>query len=245
MGWLHHVPAEDKPRRSLVAGDIMTKPVVTIGPDTKVLEIAALLLQRHISGVPVVDRGRVVGIVSEGDLLRRHEIGTAGTRRRSWLGFLRRDGDAVDYVKSHAIRAADIMSRDVVGVGEATPIGDIAALFASRRIRRAPVLEGGRAVGIVSRADIVRALAYARAVRRFAYPASDRRIRENLLGELRGHDWWHAVSNVVVTDGVVHLWGLYETDEGRRAARVAAENVPGVRRIEDHRVRDTYLPTMV
>lgn len=227
------------------AENVMTTPVVTVAPSAPVKEVAALLLARHISGVPVVANGEVVGMVSEGDLLRRYEIGTDRIKKSWWTRL--RDGDrsTADYVRSHARCAADIMSRPVVSVVETTPIADIVTLFESRRIRRVPVLRQRQLVGVVSRADLV--LALARTARRSVAQkaAGDKTIREQLLDELSGQPWWQRYSSTVtVSQGVVHYWGLLDSEDERKAARVAAENVPGVRRVVDHRQHYNSLSTM-
>lgn len=230
------------------AKDIMTTPVVTIEPDTTVREIAALLLERRISAVPVVESGRLVGLVSEGDLLHRHEIGTDRDRPTAtwWLSLIEDDPRPAEYVKSHARCARDIMTRDVITVGEDTPIGEIAAVFERHRIRRVPVVRGGRLVGIVSRANLVQALAARPRAGKAPRAKGDGAIRGQLLAELERQPWWlSSASNVIVTDGVVHYWGLIDSDGQKEAARIAAENVPGVRSVEDHRVRYTDLPSMV
>ncbi|MEO5694745.1 MAG: CBS domain-containing protein [Usitatibacter sp.] len=228
------------------AKDIMTTQVATIRPETRVHEIASLLLQRRVSGLPVVDQGRVVGMVSEGDLLRRHEI---GTERKSfegswWMHFLKGDPGPADYVKSHASRAADIMTQPVVCIPHDLPAARIAALFEKHHIKRVPVLVDERLVGIVTRADLVRALAAT--VRDDLQPRaqSDDAIRAQLLEELSSQAWWHTASNVLVKDGVVLYQGIYEDDQDKAAARIAAENVAGVRRIDDQRIKASKLPTM-
>lgn len=229
------------------AKDIMTTPVVTIGPDTTVREIAALLLKQRISGVPVVDGGRLVGLVSEGDLLHRHEIGTDRDRpaRSWWLSLIGGESAPADYVKSHAVHARDIMTRDVITVDESTPIAEIATVLETRRIKRVPVLRGERLVGIVSRANLVQALAAGPRRAKAPRAKSDDAIRRQLLAELERQPWWPSnASNVIVTDGIVHYWGLVDSDDQREAARVAAENIPGVRKVEDHLVRYTDLPPM-
>lgn len=230
------------------ARDIMTAPVITISPSTPVREIAALLLERRISGVPVVEDGRVVGLVSEGDLLRRHEIGTdRSAAEGSWWARLTKDDPApAAYAKSHARRAKDIMTRDVVSVVENTPITEIASLFETRRIKRVPVLRRKKLVGIVSRANLVQALAVtAKSVGAHRLQTDDA-IRSRLLSELAHQSWWRrSPSNVIVTDGVVHYWGLLGSEGERQAARVAAENVPGVRKVEDHRMHFAHLPSML
>lgn len=228
------------------ASDIMTSPVITVGPDTPVQEIAKLLFERRISAVPVLENGRLAGMVSEGDLLHRHEIGTEDRKREGswWLRLLGSDRSPESYVRSHARRAQDIMTRDVVTVGPQASLAEIANLLESRRIKRVPVMEGGQLVGIVSRSNLVQALAVRSAK---AQPAQDdEAIRRRLAAELERQPWWRRqVSNVIVADGVVHYWGTFESDEERDAARVAAENISGVRAVEDHRVRLRDLPASV
>lgn len=218
------------------AADIMTTPVLTITPDTRIHDIAALLLEKRISGVPVVAGRRVIGIVNEGELLRRHEIGTDSLPERSWWAqLIRPERLSVDYVRTHACRAQDIMIRKVVFAAEDTPLQQIAAILAARHVRRVPVLRGQQLVGIVTRADLVRAIAK---TRRDSEPPwqADEDIRRHLLAELEKQPWWRSDwSAVDVFGGVVSYRGLLESEDERRAARVAAENVPGVRGVEDKR----------
>jgi len=136
---------------------MMTKDVATIGPDATVRDAARLMVERGVSGLPVVDEGRVIGILSEGDLVRRTELGTE-TSGAWWLVALA-DGAARDYRKTHAISVRDVMSRPVFGVRPSASLREIAKLMAERHIKRVPVLEGGRLLGIVTRADLVRELA--------------------------------------------------------------------------------------
>lgn len=230
------------------AKDIMTAPVVTISPGTPVREIAALLLKRRISGVPVVEDGRVVGLVSEGDLLRRHEIGTdRGAAESSlWVRLIKDDPAPTAYVKSHASRAQDIMTRDVVSVVENTPIAEIASLLETHRIKRVPVFRGERLVGIVSRANLIQALAVSSRARKALRANGDESIRRKLLAELERQPWWRSTaSNVIVTDGIVHFWGIVDSNDEKEAARIAAENVPSVREVMDHRMRVVDLPSML
>jgi CBS domain-containing protein len=216
------------------AVDVMTTNVVTVKPDMSVRDAAALLLERHISGAPVVDAdNRIVGIISEGDLLRRVEIGTDQTRRGRWLDFFTARADADAYVKSHANRVEDIMTRDVICVDQEDALSKIATIMETRGVKRVPVLRDGRLVGIVSRANLLQALASS-ASEPEAVPASDREIREQLIAELEGRPWAFAGRNIVVRDGVVHLWGIYSTTEAVQAVRVAAERIAGVRGVEDH-----------
>ena len=137
------------------------------------------------------------------------------------------------------------MTREVVTVGPQASLAEIASLLESRRIKRVPVVDREQVIGIVSRSNLVQALA----VQKAAEPAAaqdDDAIRGRLAAELERQPWWRRqVSNVIVADGVVHYWGTYEEDDEREAARVAAENIPGVRGVEDHRLRLRDLPASV
>lgn len=227
------------------ARDIMTSPVVSIGPDATVREIAALLLDMRISAVPVLDAGRLVGIVSEADLLHRHELGTEASQRPWWLRLLSADASLEDYIKSHARRARDVMTRKVVSVDDDAPVATIVALLERHGVKRLPVLRGERLVGIVSRSDLVGALARRPGPARRA-AGGDEAIRRQLLGELKRQPWWRrAASSVVVSEGFVHFWGTVGGEVERDAARIAAENVPGVRGVEDHRLSVHDMPSMV
>lgn len=220
------------------ASDIMTTPVVTITLDTTVHEIAALLLERHISGAPVLENGRVVGLVNEFELLRRREIGTEGSvpQRSWWTQLIERDSRPIEYVKSHAQHAKDVMTRQVVSVIEDTPVQEIASIFAARAVRRIVVLRGQQLVGILTRADLIQALAQKSQATPAPRPQSDESIRLRLLAELESQPWWRpSESALSVHNGVVHYRGLIETEDERHAARVAATNVPGVRDVEDSR----------
>jgi len=219
------------------AADVMTVDVVTIAPDTPVAEIVSLLLSRGISGVPVVDaHGMVIGLVSEGDLLRRAELGTE-KRRGSWLEFFTGTATlASEYVRSHGAVASDVMTRDVVCVGPETNLDEVAAMMESRRIKRLPVVQDRKLVGIVSRSNLLRALA-SRVVGGAATTASDPALRPALQEELSRQAWGRRVENtVVVTDGVVHLWGLVASQDESRALELAAKAIPGVRSVENHTI---------
>jgi CBS domain-containing protein len=220
------------------AGDVMIREVVTVGPDTPVLQIVQLLLSRGISGVPVVDEdGGLVGVVSEGDLLRRVEIGTE-KRRGSWRAFFTGTATlAEEYVRSRGTVARDIMTREVVSVARTTPLADIAELMEQRHIKRVPVLEDGRLVGLVSRSNLLRAFASQHAEPGPGAAADDTAIREALLAELGRQTWSRRAENtVVVTDGVVHLWGLVATGEELRALELAAHGVAGVKAVRNHMI---------
>jgi CBS domain-containing protein len=224
------------------AQDVMTSPAITVGPETPVAEIAALLVERGISAVPVVDAGgRAVGIVSEGDLLRRSEIGTERPRSQ-WLELLLdRSAQAADFSKAHGLLARDVMTRDVIAVAPDTGLGEIAQILEQRRIKRVPVVKDGRPVGIVSRANLLRGLV---ASTRQATPpvtGGDLGLRTALEDRLRGEAWVDLSRlNIVVSDGVVHLWGVVRNEEQRRALAIAAEGMPGVREVVDHLSRDFF-----
>ena len=219
------------------AKDVMTPQVVSVSPDGTVSEVSNTLLMHGISAVPVVDGDEMVGIVSEGDLIRRAEIGTAERHRSWWLRLFTGSATlATEYVKSHARRVRDIMTKKVITVTEDTLLSDVAAVLEKNRIKRVPVLRGGRVVGIVSRANLIRGLAAATTSLRPAAP-DDGEIRAKILEALRSQPWSSiGAADVTVTGGLVEFWGIYDSDQEREAARVAAENVPGVRKVEDHRV---------
>ena len=215
------------------AQDVMTVEVVSVSPETPVAEIAQTLLERRISAVPVLaDDGRLLGIVSEGDLI--HGLGSADAKRSWWLDLLASPtARAQEYVKSHGRRASDVMTRAVVSVAPDTPLPEIARLLEARRIKRVPVLGDGRLLGIVSRADLLRALALQPAAT--TAQGGDRAIREGLIAEFEraGLDW-HPYVQILVSDGVVHLWGIVHGPEEGEAYRLAAEQVPGVSTVESH-----------
>ena len=192
------------------AMDVMTSEVLTVDENASVPAVAKLLAERGISAVPVVDKkNRVIGVVSEGDLLHRAETGTE--RRGSWwLEMMATNKLAGDYIKSHSGKVKDVMTRDVLSVAETTPVADIAVLLETNRIKRVPVVRDGKLVGIVSRANLVRALAMTIDAQASGTEADDRSIRDKLLAELKAQRWAEvSPANVTVKDGVVHLWSSY------------------------------------
>jgi CBS domain-containing protein len=214
----------------------MTTNVVTVQPDTGVPEIARLLLKYRISAVPVVDADqRVLGIVSEGDLMRRAETDTE-SRHSWWLeAFLSTQDKAGEYIKTHGRKAGDVMTRDVVGVTEDTPLYEIAGLLEKHHIKRVPVARDGRLIGIVSRANLLHGLAAKGRESTGPSSSDDQTIREKLLRELSKEAGLNtALINVIVSNGVVQLWGLVGSDTEKKAAQVSAENTPGVRAVENH-----------
>lgn len=215
--------------------DIMTHPVITVTAETTVAEAAELMIGHRISGLPVVDAaGEVAGIVTEGDLLRRAETGTE-RRRARWLEFLIAPGRlASEYAHANGRRVGEVMTDAVVSVGPDDAVADLIDLMERRRIKRVPVIDQGRLVGIVSRANLVRAL-----VRNLPRPESasgipDAAIRELILVEIAKQPWGPRASvDVRVENGVVELHGAVTDDRERPALRVLAENVPGVKEVRD------------
>ncbi|RKR38572.1 CBS domain-containing protein [Paraburkholderia sp. BL17N1] len=217
------------------ASDVMTSNVISVTPEMTVREVARIFVDNGISGAPVVDAdGHVAGMISEGDLLRRTEIGTDERTRTSWLDFWSASEEARDYIKTHAVNVRDVMTTDVVTVQPETQLGEVAGILETRRIKRVPVTNAGRLVGIVSRANLVQALASVPDEPASNVTLSDGEIRAMLMGELAGRKWSFAGRNIVVTDGVVHLWGIFHSLEAVEAVRVAAQTIPGVKRVEDH-----------
>ena len=219
----------------MIVADIMTADVVTADPEMSIMDVAKLLWEKRISGVPVVNaRGEPIGMITEGDLLRRHETGTA-LRHSWWLEMLSTNRDlASEYVKTHASRVKDVMTRKVITVAESTLVSVLSDLFERHGIKRVPVLRDGKLVGIVSRANLVRALAMT-ATAPTERSEEDKVIRDRLLSELKRQKWAEASpSNVMVEDGVVHLWGTVLSKEEGEALRVAAENIKGVRSVVNH-----------
>lgn len=216
------------------AKDVMTTPVVTVGLQASVEEVAELMLKQRISGVPVVDgKNRLQGIVSEGDLIRRLEPGSQ-SHRSWWLDLLAgRDATAFEYVKAQGRTAADVMTRKVVTVGERTSLANVAALLEHHHIKRAPVVQAGRVVGIVSRANLLHGLAALKAARSGTAP-TDRKIRLEVLKELDRAAVDRSLLNVVVAGGAVEFWGFVETETQKRALAVAARSVKGTKTVADH-----------
>lgn len=219
------------------AKDIMMHEVVSVEPDADALRAVRLMLQHRVSGLPVIRAdGELVGIVTEGDFLRRTETGTERKRPR-WLELLMGPGRLADeYVRSHAHKVHELMTRDPVVVSEDTSVSEIVETMERKRIKRVPVVRDGRVVGIVSRANLMHALASI-AHDAPAQAPGDEEIRRQLLAHLRSQTWAPTGSiNVVVSNGEVGLWGTIMDDRERQALVVAAENTPGVTRVVDHLV---------
>lgn len=221
----------------LRAKDLMTSDVVSAGPRSTVNEVADLLMSHGIGVLPVIDGDRLIGIVSEGDLVHRAEIGTAPRHRFWWLRIFAKNASmAKKYIRSHSTHVTDIMTAPVLTVAEDTSVSEIADLLERRRIKHVPVVRGHRVVGIVSRADLVRALAAAGHMKLTPTPRHDGDIHQDILDALRHEHWASSETpNITVTDGIVTLRGTYQSEEQRKALHILAENIDGVRGIDDHR----------
>jgi CBS domain-containing protein len=216
------------------AHQIMTRPVFSILPDTTIVEAATLMLRRHISGLPVVDKtGNLVGIVSESDFIRRSEIGTQ-RRRNRLLRFILGPGQAAsDFVHEHGCKIAEVMTPNPVTITEDTPLDAIVALMEKRKLKRLPVMRDGQVVGIVSRANLLQAVASL--AHQIPDPtADDDHIRSRIIEALGKNDWCPHGLTVLVQDGIVHLGGIITDERSRQATIVCTENVAGVKKVHDH-----------
>jgi CBS domain-containing protein len=216
------------------AHQIMTRSVVAVSPETTIVDAANLMLQRHISGLPVVDTGgKLVGIVSEGDFIRRSEIGT-GRKRGRWLRFILGPGtSASDFVQEHGRRVSDVMTKSPLTITEDTSLAEIVEVMEKNNVKRLPVVRGDKVVGIVSRANLLQAVASL--AREVPDPtADDDHIRTRIIDALEKNDWCPFGLNVVVREGIVHLSGVITEEHARQAAIVAAETIEGVKKVHDH-----------
>jgi len=217
------------------ARDVMTTDVVSVDPEASVDEAVQIMLLRKISGLPVVDHtGKLVGIVTEGDFLRRTETGTS-RRRSRWIEFFVGPGQlASEYVQTRGRKVRQVMTADVQTATEDTTLEEIVHLMERKRIKRVPIVRDNKLVGIISRANLLRALAQvAREID--PSPKEDSVIRERLLAELKKQTWAPVgMIDVIVRNGVVSLSGVLLDERQREALRVAAENIPGVLKVEDH-----------
>ena len=227
------------------ARDIMTTNVVTVSPETDIAEAVRLMLDRQISGVPVIDdSGRLIGILTEGDLMRRAELVTG--RQSWWINPISSpEQEAKAYVKAHGLKVKDVMTKEVVTINEQEPLDRIAMVFEERGIKRTPVMRSGKIVGIVSRANLLRSLA----AKKISDAApSDGQIRSTILATAAEDAAIRVILvDVTVNDGVVHLWGNTASEAERDAFRVVAENTKGVREVQNHirvlpRSNVDYLP---
>ncbi|MGJ4945859.1 CBS domain-containing protein [Bradyrhizobium sp. HKCCYLS1011] len=216
------------------AHQIMTRPVITVTPETPIVEAANIMLERHVSGLPVVDgAGKLVGVVSEGDFIRRSEIGTERKRGR-WLRFILGPGkSAADFVQEHGRKVSEVMTKAPLTITEDTALAEIVDIMERNHVKRLPVTRGDQVVGIVSRANLLQAVASL--ARQVPDPtADDDHIRNRIIDVLEKNDWCPFGLSVIVKDGIVHLSGVITEERSRQAAVVAAENIDGVQKVHDH-----------
>jgi CBS domain-containing protein len=231
----------------MIVADVMTRNCITIAPTATVEEAVNLMLSRHISGLFVVDKtGTLAGVITEGDLLRRDELGTE-RNRPWWLRLLASPArQAADFTQANGRFVSDVMTEDVLSIAQDAPLEDVVVTMEKHRIKRLPVTADGKVVGVVSRADLLRAL-----IGRTRNPepraADDRTIRTAILDALEAQSWAPMTTlNVTVADGVVDLWGTITNGEERRGICVIAENTPGVKSINDHMVYiEPYTGTVI
>jgi CBS domain-containing protein len=222
------------------ASDVMTSPVKTVGPRDTIRSAIETMLGSHMSGLPVVEgkgKGKLVGILSEGDLLRRAELGTE-KRRSKWMEFLLGPGrGASDYVQTHGRYVEELMTPDPYAVAPDTPLEEVVDLMEQRKIKRVPIVRGGVLVGIVTRADLLASLLAAEKATVPAAAGGDKAIRTAILAELQKNSWVPPASiRIEVVKGAVTLSGTILDERERDALRVAAENVPGVKSVKDELV---------
>ncbi|WP_233867662.1 CBS domain-containing protein [Paraburkholderia adhaesiva] len=230
----------------MLARHIMKTSVVTAAPNMTIHEAAQLLVVNSISGMPVVDAiGRVVGMISHGDLLHRVENGTIHGKRQWWHELLWSSsrGQAARYVKEHGRFVKDVMCDEVIWITEDMRLAQIADLMERRHLNLVPVLKHGKLVGIVSHANLLCTLVSARATIDPASP-DDASLRDAIAREMHGQRWGLPKQCVLVKEGVVHLWGVIESMEAKRAIQIAAEGVAGVKRVEFHAEVPSVIPAV-
>jgi len=217
----------------MIVADLMKSDVTTVQPDTTLVDAARLMISRHVSGLPVVDKGQLVGIVTEGDLLLRSEIDTDGKTCGKLRAFFLPGSMAKDYIQTHGRFVRDVMISAVRTVTPDTLLADAAAMMCQHHIKRLPVVSGGKLVGVIGRADLLAVL-----VRRLIDtpdPFTDADIRNQIVATLKKENWAPKSGiTVKVADGVVELEGPVISYFERRAIRVVAETTPGVKEVLDH-----------
>jgi CBS domain-containing protein len=216
------------------AHQIMTRKVTTVKADTPILEAANLMLQQHVSGLPVIDEtGKLIGIISEGDFIRRSEIGTQKAQGR-WLKFLVGPGrSASEFVQEHGRKVGEIMTEDPCTATEDTSLEEVVRLMERQNVKRLPVVRGDTLVGMVTRSDLLRTVASL--ARDIPDPtADDDHIRNRVIASIEKNEWQPVQLSVTVRDGIVHLSGIITDERFRKATVVAAENVSGVKLVHDH-----------
>ncbi|MFI5013765.1 MAG: CBS domain-containing protein [Hyphomicrobiales bacterium] len=218
------------------ARDVMTTPLISVTPETRTRDAIELMLKHHLSGLPVLDEeGKLVGLLSEGDFIRRSELGTEKHRSR-FIAFILGPGrTAHDYTKSHARHVRGVMTQEVIAVAEDTSLEEIVSLMEKHAIKRVPVMRGDDVVGMVTRSDLLRALVTAS--RRREESMDDGAIKERILAELAKEEWApSSCIGVEVKDGAVDLTGTIFDARQRLALKVVVENTPGVKTVHDRLV---------
>jgi CBS-domain-containing membrane protein len=221
----------------MIVADVMTPNCITVSPDATVEEAVNLMLSKHLSGLFVVDKaGDLAGVVTEGDLLRRDELGTQRSRPW-WLRLLASPAQqALDFTHANGRHIRDVMTTDVLSLPKDAPLEDVVTMMEKHRIKRLPVTADGRVVGVVSRADLLRAL-IGRVRNAEPVTTDDRAIRSAILAAMEAQPWAPATTlNVTVTEGVVDIWGTITNEQERRGIHVIVENTSGVKEIHDHLV---------
>jgi len=225
--------------------DIMARRVVAVSPDATIRDAIRLMLAHRISGLPVIDDNhRLVGVVSEGDFLRRAETATESKRSRWFDAFFGPGESAAAFVHSHGTHVRDVMTRTPVTIAESAPLEEAVHLMESRNIKRLPVVRRGTVVGIITRANLMRALA---SMHRGARDMSQRdgAIRERILADLARQSWSSGASvDVLVRKGVADIWGSIGDIAQREAIKVLVEGTPGVKRVYDHLTFDGELASV-
>jgi CBS domain-containing protein len=224
-------------RTAMKVAEVMTRGVISIAPTDSMRKAAQLMLQYDMSGFPVMDRGKLAGIVTEGDFLRRAEIGTERPRIR-WIELLTDPGQlAEDYAHAHGRKVEEVMTREVVTVAEDASLEDVVRLMERHRIKRLPVVKGDAVVGIISRANLLHAFIVGSPKAATAL-VRDAAIRGALVATLDKEPWSaHVVFNAIVENGIVDFDGVIRDERQRVALRIAAENIPGVKAVRDHRLK--------
>lgn len=231
----------------MIVADVMTRHCITIAPDATVEEAVNLMLSRHISGLFVVDNaGDLAGVITEGDLLRRDELGTQ-RNRPWWLRLLASPArQAADFTRANGRHVRDVMTEDVISIAQDAPLEGVVAAMEANRIKRLPVTADGKVVGVVSRTDLLRAL-ISRARTSEPLPTDDRTIRAAIMNALEAQSWAPMTTlNVTVANAVADVWGTITNEEERRAIHVVVENTPGVKAVHDHMVYiEPYTGTVI
>jgi CBS domain-containing protein len=231
----------------MIAADVMTRNCVIIAPDATVEEAVNLMLSRQISGLLVVDgAGDLAGIITEGDLLRRDELGTE-RNRPWWLRLLVSPArQAADFTRANGRHVRDVMTEDVISIGQDAPLEDVVETMEKNRVKRLPVTSGGKVVGVVSRSDLLRAL-IGRVRNAEPLATDDRTIRTAILNALEAQPWAPTTTlNVTVAEGVADVWGTITNEQERHGIHVVVENTPGVKTVHDHLVYvEPYTGTVI